>query len=301
MRRSRVSYSAFLVLCLAAGTFAQDARTKAAGPGIEEKINAVLAADDPESAAERFTALFAAAGESGLAELRKSAHDSIAIQAAWEQVVRTVPKTTESMNPPYRLNREKLRQFLEFLEGRTRLRLPKWWSQAILEASAYRRTNLYFPTPSLELLVRSVTGGTVAVRIGDVTVTKKGNIFSLQVARDSIDLPTELRDRVLESGGYVAGYFTSKSCYFADYESHGATFTLARLDRSTGRIVWKTAVWGSYWGSGGGGLPRGPVTIIQQGDRVVVFGSASGIYVEAFRADDGKNLFRFSNGYSWGN
>ena len=57
-------------------------------------------------------------------------------------------------------------------------------------------------------------------------------------------------------------------------------------------------VWGSWWGAAMG-VHRQWVEIVEQGDRVVVFGVAAvGFHVEAFRTDDGANLFRFSNAYT---
>ena len=38
--------------------------------------------------------------------------------------------------------------------------------------------------------------------------------------------------------------------------------------------------------------------VVEEGQRVVVFGAGStGFHVEAFRKDDGRNLFRFANSY----
>jgi hypothetical protein len=49
-----------------------------------------------------------------------------------------------------------------------------------------------------------------------------------------------------------------------------------------------------------GAVGRGRVAVDAQDDRVLVFGcSGLGlVHAEAFRADNGKNLFRFSNTYS---
>ena len=52
---------------------------------IERRVNAVLNVEYSHQMSSRYRNLFAAAGTEGLTELKRSPHDSIAIQAAWEE------------------------------------------------------------------------------------------------------------------------------------------------------------------------------------------------------------------------
>jgi hypothetical protein len=90
---------------------------------------------------------------------------------------------------------------------------------------------------------------------------------------------------------------TRTRCYVAVHDPVGCPYRLAAVDRQLGEVRWVTKVWGSWWGDATGQHHQW-LEVTEQGDRVVVFGRASGTFhVEAFRADDGANLFRFSNSY----
>jgi len=54
----------------------------------EEHIQAVLAATNPLRAMERYRVLFKSIGADGLERLQRNPNDSIAVQAAWEVVIR---------------------------------------------------------------------------------------------------------------------------------------------------------------------------------------------------------------------
>jgi hypothetical protein len=84
---------------------------------------------------------------------------------------------------------------------------------------------------------------------------------------------------------------------FATHEEVGYPFDLTCLEPSSGKVLWKSRVWACWWGSSTG-QHRSWVKVVEQGERVVVFGVASmGFYVEGFHTKDGGNLFRVSNSY----
>lgn len=107
----------------------------------DDLIRAILAAKDPSAAEDGYSSLFELVGNDGLLRLQSHASDTIAIQAAWMQVELTVPvkEPAQAVRP----DREKLAWFLRFLEARARVTLPKWWAEAILDARANRRGNVY--------------------------------------------------------------------------------------------------------------------------------------------------------------
>jgi hypothetical protein len=81
----------------------------------EKKVQAVLAADTPAVAAERYGDLFNSLTTEGLKKLQTHSSDTIAIQAAWEEIERRLPLNSDSEIRP---DRDKLARFLGFLEGR---------------------------------------------------------------------------------------------------------------------------------------------------------------------------------------
>jgi hypothetical protein len=297
MQRFTLALCMSLDLLVCGNAFGQDASQHEVGQGLEEKIKAVLRAEQPEEATARYHELFNAAGVDGLRELKLSPHDSIAIQAAWQEVALTVPETKDENKPTFRPDQGKLNWFLGFLEGRTRLRIPKWWREAVLDARANRRDNFYFPYLRF--------GELISKEAVQTAVTKRGERFSLTVGKDSMDLPSELLKDVVQDGKLssryaYSAYFGPQKCYIAIYDDAGYPYSLVCVNRTSTKVVWKTKGWGSFWGMLGGKVGRARVAVDVQGDRVLVFGcSGLGfVHAEAFRADNGKNIFRFSNTYS---
>jgi hypothetical protein len=297
MKRFTIALGACLVSLICCNAFPQDAPLKASHQALEEKVSAVLRADQPQDASERYSELFALADRDGLSELKHSPHDSIAIQAAWQEVALTVPETINDNHPTFHPSRGKLNWFVGFLEGRIRARVPQWWSEAVLDARANQRDNIYFPYRDWgQLTPKSAI---------QTAVAKKGEKFSLKVGNDTIELPNLLLKEVLHDGDFstfhhFSAFFAPKHCYVAIYDDVGSPYTLACVDRSTEKLVWKTEGWGSWWYAVGGGVGKARVTVDAHDERVLVF-ACSGIghvHAEGFRAQNGKNLFRFSNTYS---
>jgi hypothetical protein len=62
-------------------------------------------------------------------------------------------------------------------------------------------------------------------------------------------------------------------------------------------VLWKSKVFGHWWDVAFG-YHEMRVAVTEQNKRIVVFGAGfTGFHVEAFRPDDGVNLFRFSTSY----
>src|SRR5262249_50929738 len=122
----------------------------------------------------------------------------------------------------------------------------------------------------------------------------------VKVGNESATLPGDFHEKVKhrELSENIRALFTPTRCYVAIHENVGYTYQLGGVEKSPVRVRWASDVWGSWWHSAMG-VHRQWVEIVEQGDRVVVFGVASvGFHIEAFRADDGANLFRFSNSYT---
>lgn len=289
-------HSLFVVIASCNCLFGQDTENDL----IEQRVNVVLSKSDGQTTSQAYRRLFEAAGPEGLAELKQSHHDSIAIQAAWEEVTLTAPETVPRVARP---DAESLLRFFGFLEGRARVEIPEWWTTVVLDSRRYRKGNhilLRLPRSGDAKLEDPyhIAGPNFVRAPHDTTILDAGRV-TLRTGEDSIEIPDELIDRS-DSGKLLKNFsalFTNEKCYVAIHNSWGHPYTLACLDQSTGAIVWTTNVWATFWGLGSG-RSRAWVFVTLQGERVVVLGASStGIHVEAFDAKDGTNQFRFSSSY----
>ena len=262
----------------------------------DDVIQAILAAENPSEAKDGYSALFTLVGNDGLTRLRAHNSDTIAIQAAWMQVELTVP-----VEPPpqtVRPDREKLTWFLGFLEGRARVTPPKWWADAILDARANRRGNVY--AGGLADWVDRKEGDPIfKTWPAKAAIERQEDKLVVRLGNESADLPGDFLKNVKKQQFYdeARALFTPTRCYVAIHESVGYSYRLGCVERTPSRTRWVSDVWGSWW-CASTGVSRQWIEIVKQGDRVVVFGIGAGFHVEAFRADDGANLFRFSNSYT---
>jgi hypothetical protein len=86
--------------------------------------------------------------------------------------------------------------------------------------------------------------------------------------------------------------------FAADYPNAGFSYQLTAHEGKGGRLIWKADVWsaGRLFLQGLGGYHR--VELRERGGVVHVFGAEShGMYLEAFEAAAGKNLYRFCTCY----
>jgi hypothetical protein len=280
-----------LLIVHATNCFAEERRAE-----LKKLIAELAKATWSHEAEESYRALFAACGQSELSALRRSEDDSIAIQAAWREIALTIPE--ENGPQVYRPDKDKLRWFLGFLEGRGRIDSPKWWAEIVADMRAHRRSNIFSRewagNPYHEAGVKFVRAphGT--------TIKKDGNDYLLTIGGDSVKLPDEILEKSDdgELSGNFSGYFTPKRCFVAVHNDVGYQHTVACIDRSTGELVWRAKACGCFWG-GATGIHESRVSVTLHEDRVVVFGAAhTGFYAHAFRAEDGKTIFRFSSGFS---
>jgi hypothetical protein len=240
-----------------------------------------------------YGALRAATTRADMRRLREHRNEGIAVWAAWQEVRRTVPE--EEGPTTYRPDRRKIEWFLAVLECRVRADAPDWWRTTVRNAWANRRDNFVFGTPVRQLYHASGPGSVMA-RHGTSLRSAQG-VITLASGADSVPVPAG----VIETEGfsarrYLSALFVPARCYVAAHEETGSKYRLTCLTRPSGKVRWRTEVWGARWGGFSGRTrPDHCVTVIEQGDRILVFGAATwGAYVEAFRAADGRNLFRFS-------
>ena len=262
----------------------------------DDLIRVILAADGPSEAADGDRALFKHVGRRGLTQLQTHTSDTIAVQAAWMQVELTVPvkEPAQAVRP----DREKLVWFLDFLERRAQVRAPKWWADALLDARANRRGNISSGRPNPFELWQA--GAPLPENWpAKATIDRREGKLVVQLGKESEYLPDGFYEKLRKQHLHdeVRALFTPTRCYVAIHEGFGYGYRLGCFDRAPLKMRWVSDVWGSWWYASSGVCDQ-LVEIMEQGDRVVVFGDAVGFHVEAFQADDGANLFRFSNTYA---
>jgi hypothetical protein len=267
----------------------------------DKQLKVVLAAKDPVDAAKGYRELFKSVKADHLQRLQTNASDTIAMQAAWQEVNLTLPEKDQKKE--VRPEAQKLSWFIGFLEGRGRVKAPKWWAKAILDARATCRGSV-FAGGIYQDLRDAVRGGVPKARPKGEDMppvarfAKKDGKRVVRIESRSMPIPHDLPEK-LDMGEYreVRAIIMSSCCFVAVHDPFGFPYPLACVDGTSAKIRWTAKVWGSCW-IGASGFDLQQVEIIVQGDRVVVFGiSVAGFYVEAFRVNDGVNVFRFSNAY----
>jgi hypothetical protein len=261
------------------------------------EIQFALDAKDAMEAKERFETLFKNTSDERLRRLKGHPHDGIALRAAWEEVRLSFPAQAKpkAASPDQKL----LQRFVGFLKGRLRTELPVWWLEMLLEAKAYRRDHVSLPWPPDLRTVHYHEQGPFWVPRNTTLVKNEGKMI-LTIERKSVAIAekniTEAQDSI--GAEFACAAFDSRRCYLALYENCGCSFPLLGIARASGNVTWKAKVWatdltGRYTGQH---LQRAMVQV--EADRILVFGAGNnGAYVEAFSAETGKNLFRFSTSY----
>lgn len=281
----------FALLC-AQSPVAEDKAGALTSPVDETKvIESIRLADDPAHAAQGFHALYETASRESLRQLQLNSSDTIAIQSAWHEFVLTLPEAESDVAVVP--DRDRLSRFIGFMEGRGRIQSPRWWADAILNARANGRYVYAHEFPAGD---PESAPPVSKVFFGKNADDKTG----IQIDSEFVRVPDDLREKMGFNGftRTTAALITDICCYIAVYDDIGYPYQLACVERSTSRVRWITKVWGCWW-AGASGLHRHSVEILENGDRVAVFGIASsGFHVEAFRVEDGTPLLRFSNTYS---
>jgi hypothetical protein len=264
---------------------------------------------------EGYQTLFRKIGPDDLAKLRMHQNDGIALQAAWQEVALTVPE--KEPKKAVRPDPQKLAWFLGFLEGRLHVQAPQWWAVCLLDTRANRRGNMYSGAsikdtsgdsgtsrPTRDMTSKTNTDQTIRLRHPEyaepgVRLQNVSGRTVLVIGLESIPLPDELlhKSNSGELFDHISVLASTNCVYVAVHDDVGFPYKLACLDRVSGKIIWKSDVWGTWWGFGSG-VHIMIVAIVELDNRVIVFGwGSTGMNVEGFCADDGSNLFRFSTSY----
>ena len=290
-------------------------------PELADKVQEVLRSPSDQEMHKRYRSLFEAAGPEGLRKLNLHRHAGIAVQAAWEEVLLTIPeKECDSIGRPDCLQ---IGRFLDFVENGVGLDIPEWWKTMFqLEISSHGRGNVSFRMLDLFSIYHEAGLGSIRAP-KDTTLQREqepGKFFSgwafnphgisfsgpginraifLQVGEQSVVLPDSIVDEIKLESDCVSALISAGKYYLAIHRRQSGHYNLVCLKSESAEILWRTQGWGSpSWVSIRGSVGDHWMTVTRQGDRIVVFGvGAFGANVEAFNAKNGSNLFRFSTSY----
>jgi hypothetical protein len=109
-------------------------------------LDDIIEAKSPGSAQRLYASVFDGASPRQLDEWQGHDHLGVALHAAWTPIRLSIPVGEQER--PVRPDRAMLRWFAEFAEGHMNVTLPKWWKEALLDAQAHRRDNIFFLIPA---------------------------------------------------------------------------------------------------------------------------------------------------------
>ncbi len=294
-----------LVVLLAAIVFGVMVETKrrALLRRIDDAIEKTNGAENLSRASACYRQLFALVGEGGLARLKASEADSIAVQAAWEEVKRTVPDSEDA--PVFRPEKEKLALFVQFLESRLSTKTPTWWAEVVQDAKWFGRDFVQPGDPTESPYHKS---GLLAVESPrGVTLQAESKTITLTSGNDVIEVPTSFATffgyRLTHWAGgtfhNLSAAFTKGRCFLTLHDDIGYAPRVACIDRVSGKVLWEAHACGCFWDTiARMDFRNAWVSVVTHDDRVILYGkSFQGVYVHAFHRNDGKTLFRFSSSF----
>lgn len=294
-----------LVVLLAAIVFGVmvESKRRAYLRRIDDAIERTNVAENSNHASACYSELFALVGEDGLGNLLASEADSIAVQAAWEEVRRTVPDSEDAR--VFRPDEEKLAWFVQFLESRLSTKTPTWWAEVVQDAKWFGRDFVQPGDPTESPYHKS---GLLAVESPrGVTLQAESKTITLTSGSDVLEIPTSFARfygyRLTHWAGRtfhnLSAAFTKYRCFLTLHDDIGYGPTVACIDRDSGEVLWESHACGCFWDT----IARMDfrdawVSVFIHNDRVILYGkSFQGVYAHAFRQNDGKTLFRFSSSF----
>jgi hypothetical protein len=290
----RTYVPALALASVAVGTIAVLGGPPDATAPIDKLVESVAAANSPVDAAKAYQSLFAAVDKDGLRSLQTNPNDGVAILAAWEEVVRGLADQPAKDTEP---DHDRLMWFQGFLEGRGRLRAPRWWAETLLDSRIRGRRGIDFVGPRFRKT--EVESPKPAEPPPRAKVEYEDGKTIVRVGSESAVIPDDYRGQFKPQGPVEAysALITPARCYIALHDEWGRPYTLVCVDRKSQKVIWASKVWGTFWYGGSTGRSHQWIEIVEQGDRIAVFAATRDVHVEVFRCDTGANITRFSNAY----
>ena len=280
-----VVLSAMLVGC------AQAPRASGRPMGVDDDTKRLRGPGSPGASTQCHRERVSDASMEHLRQLLSDSDCGVALAAGWEIVRRSAPQ--EKRPNTTALDESALSRFLGLVEGRTSIAVPQVWEAVLFSATFNSDRDLYFSrlkAPGSKAILDAegrvdAHRGTVR-REGDRwTVESKSGMWSL-TARD---YPADI----------AAIMLTDRNAYVAVYGSEPFPYTLFAVDRSSSKVLWSTEVRADGGSMDHTGTWWHEVQLRLNRDTLIVFGiSVSVAYIEAFDAETGKGLYKFSTLYS---
>jgi hypothetical protein len=273
--------------------------------------NAVIHSKSSKEAGRAYGALFTSSDAHALTNDKNL---GIALQAYWRiNHVQTVLRSGEpdgdppelSVNP-LRLSETHVNRFLGFFEGRTHIRVPAFWEEALLNwqywPSEQAQAEAEFFQGELGISPAKLNGLRLC---SGINLRKDNDMVMIDLdptqEKDEARLPIRVFDIPSES------FPEPNSC---DVEIHATLavvamyhsdisegYVLRGVDIRSGKVLWENKGWGAGR-EGGGGSFYNYLQVRIQDALVIAFGeSATGRYAEAFDCSSGEAIFHFSTNY----
>ena len=248
-----------------------------------------------------YKGVFQLSNDDELSRLTRGKDKSLAIQAAWEKVRRTVP--VEKGESRYRPDPKVINEFLIVLESKCQVEIPGWWRDIVSDCQTWERDSIFFSSKTKHVHFHRRLDS-IACPI-DASVKKVDDDLVYRSGKHQIPIPNGLLDNSRDKWwGNYSICFDDQNTYVAKPDEYGYEHNVVCLDRNSGTLKWHVL------GYGHAGLeiaPSGPGPGVEDfhysiipldNNRVAIFGSSwFGFYFQVFDSDDGTTLAHFSSNY----
>lgn len=301
-------HSSFVFAVVVHGAYAGTPQENCALPAIQDMVRAASA--DELTSFLRNT--LQGVPDSTLNEARASRDITIAIAAAWEQVLRA----TEAAAHP---NPDLLRRWVDHVSDCVSVVAPSWWRNAVLRAHHTSDGLIGFP---VNLSESPYVASPFPFHLQDRDLQRFTELENTDPAFDSMIAPQDasicksregwmvrlgaeeciLGKDVIEELGSVpqraSVHMDEERLYIAFHHARCSPFDIACISRNNGKLMWTRTVWsnGNLYQHSGRGYHW--VTISSTDTEIVLFGLGDfNAYIEGFRKLDGECTFRFGTVY----
>ncbi|MEM9412497.1 MAG: hypothetical protein AAGA30_15390 [Planctomycetota bacterium] len=212
--------------------------------------------------------------------------DSIAVQSSWESVELSVP--IEVKKGTYKPSSTAIAEFLDLIESRRKIVIPKWWRQTVELAKANCRYNIFGGRPMPGPYHNS---GLNFIRCPTDARLEKHSKDYLYISSDvRLTIPEKMM------GDNVSAIRERKRDFAAFHEGFGFPHRVACFTSDSNDVVWESTACGSWW-HGVSGVSVSNLSLVVAGDSVYVFGEAGRFYIHGFDLKTGQTTFQFSSNF----
>lgn len=279
-------HAPFLVIAMSILLAASTSNADEDGGITESLLDRICNPDEPEDARRACELLWQTATAEDMPALLRHPHPNVSLRAAWRRAILTADKARDS-DRYFVPSPEAMHRFVGFMEGSLDVPLPEWWVTVILQTQSSDGSRFTFPPDSVPFYPPSESG----IR-GPEHILLERSDADLSMTIDGITLPVPIASGELLDA--VSGIKVDDVLFVATHSGFPRDYTLWSLD-SGGAELWRSTVWAANEDAYYTGRCHQFVELVESAGTLYVFGATSGCaYVEAFDAESGDNVFRFS-------